>query len=127
MVSRATLAECVLAIHLAIIAFNVFGLIVIPLGALRRWRFVGGPWRWAHLASLGVVAVQAVAGRACFLTLWQSALAGTGERQPLVMRWINAVIFWPLPEWVFAALYLAAFALTLLFLWLAPPRPLGRP
>ncbi|MGH7023718.1 MAG: DUF2784 domain-containing protein [Caulobacteraceae bacterium] len=125
--SGAWLAEGVLAIHLAVIAFNIFGLIVIPLGAWRRWRFVRAPpWRWLHVASLGVVAVQALAGRACFLTLWQSALLGSRAREPLIMRTVNSVIFWPLPAWVFVVIYVAAFAWTLALLWIVPPDPWRR-
>ena len=117
------LAELVLAVHVAIIGFNIFGLIAIPLGAWRRWSFVRAPvWRWLHLASLAVVALQAIAGRACFLTNWQGRLSGVQASQPLIMRWVNAMVFWPLPVWVFSTLYLAVFAYTLLLFWLVPPR-----
>jgi hypothetical protein len=37
----AALALAVLAVHVAVIAFNVFGLIAIPLGGSLDWRFVG--------------------------------------------------------------------------------------
>jgi hypothetical protein len=63
-----------------------------------------------------------VAGRACFLTLWQDALAGTGGRVPLVMRWVNRVIFWPLPLSFFAALYVLVWLYALALLWWVPPR-----
>jgi hypothetical protein len=117
-------AQAILAVHLAVIAFNVFGLFAIPLGAWRGWSFVRAPtWRWLHLASFAVVAAQAVAGRACFLTVWQDALTGHAESTPLVMAWVNHLIFWPLPAWVFAALYLALFAYVLALLRLIPPRP----
>ncbi|HUZ32935.1 MAG TPA: DUF2784 family protein, partial [Xanthobacteraceae bacterium] len=70
-----TLALAVLAAHVAVIAFNVFGLVVIPLGGWLGWRFVRILWwRALHLALLAVVALQALFGRACFLTLWQAAL-----------------------------------------------------
>ena len=40
------LADLVLSLHVAVIAFNVFGLIAIPLGSWRRWGFVRAPlWR----------------------------------------------------------------------------------
>jgi hypothetical protein len=38
------LAEAVLAVHLAIILFNVFGLIAVPVGAAYGWRFVRVGW-----------------------------------------------------------------------------------
>jgi hypothetical protein len=117
------LAELVLAVHLAIIAFNIFGLIAIPLGAWRRWDFVRGPlWRLLHVASLGVVALQAAVGDVCFLTTWQGALTGAQNTRPVIMQWVNAIIFWPLPGWLFNALYVLVFAYVLALLWLVPPR-----
>lgn len=117
------LAYLVLALHIVVIAFNLFGLIAIPLGARYGWAPARAPtWRLLHILSWAVVAAQAVAGRACFLTIWQDDLAGSGEDAPLIMRWINAVVFWPLPMWVFALLYVAAFAYVLGLLWLVPLR-----
>lgn len=118
----AWLAQLVLSLHLAVIAFNVAGLVVIPLGARLGWRLVRIRWlRLLHLASLAVVAVQAAFGRACFLTIWQSDLTG-GSEEPLVMRFVNSVVFWPLPIWVFTALYLAVFAYVLALWWAVRPR-----
>lgn len=69
------LAQGILAVHLVIILFNVFGLVVIPLGAWQHWHWVRiFWWRALHLIALFVVALQAVLGRACFLTIWQSRL-----------------------------------------------------
>ena len=78
-------------------------------------------WRLLHIASWTIVALQAVLGRACFLTDWQSVLeGGSGTAKPLVMRWINSAIYWPLPIWVFSAIYLLAFSLVLALLWIVP-------
>ena len=37
------------------------------------------------------------------------------------MRWVNALIFWPLPMWAFNAVYIALFLYVLALLWLVPP------
>lgn len=117
----ALLAQAILAAHLVVIAFNVFGLLVIPVGARLGWRWVRIRWwRLLHLVSLGVVAIQAAFGRACFLTIWQAA-AGEGATEPLIMRWVNGLIYWPLPMWAFTAAYIAVFAYVLALWWLAPP------
>jgi hypothetical protein len=69
---NSTSAAAVLATHLVVIGFNLFGLVAIPLGGWRGWRFVRVRWwRLLHLGSLALVAVQALFGRACFLTLWR--------------------------------------------------------
>src|SRR5579864_7644534 len=120
------LALTVLAAHVAVIGFNVFGLVVVPLGAWRHWAFVRGFWwRALHLASLTIVALQALFGRACFLTLWQAMLeqnAGhAASREPLIARWIDSVIFWNLPIGFFAALYVAVLVYALA-LWRWVPR-----
>jgi hypothetical protein len=118
-------SAAVLTAHLAVIAFNLVGLIAIPVGAKLGWRWVRVRWwRALHVASWAVVAVQAALGRACFLTLWQDELTGAGAQPPLVMRVINGVIYWPLPIWVFTALYLALFG-SVIALWLVvrPVRP----
>lgn len=114
-------AETILTVHLAVIGFNVAGLIVIPLGAWLDWRIVRIAWlRLLHLASLAVVAGQALAGRACFLTTWQGNLTGDYAPAPLVMRWVDAVIYWPLPFWGFTILYCAVFAYVVALSFLVP-------
>jgi hypothetical protein len=118
------LAETVLAVHLAIILFNLFGLVAVPLGALYDWPFVRVLWwRVLHVLLLAAVAAQAALGRACILTLWQYDLAGTAApAAPLIAGWIGRLVYWPLPLSVFAALYALAFAYALALLWLVPPR-----
>lgn len=105
------LANAILAVHLAVIAFNVAGLIVIPLGAWLGWRIVRIGWlRLLHLGLLAVVAAQALAGRACILTIWQNELTGNRQMpEPMVMQWVDRVIYWNLPVWVFALIYSLAF------------------
>jgi hypothetical protein len=72
---RTNLADAILWFHAVVIAFNVFGLVAIPMGAWSGWKFVHVfRWRALHLGLLGIVALQAVLGRACFLTIWEVEL-----------------------------------------------------
>jgi hypothetical protein len=121
---RIALAELVLAIHVGVILFNIFGLVATPIGAWLGRRFVHVFWwRALHLAAMIAVAVQAVFGQACFLTLWQAALdTDAGAPQPLIFKWVNGLIYWPLPLWVFAVFYLVLLAYTLALWRLVPPR-----
>jgi hypothetical protein len=119
------LGQAVLALHLVVIGFNVVGMVAIPLGGRLGWRWVRLRWlRLLHLASLAVTAVQALFGRACFLTLWQADLTG-GREEPLIERVVNGLIYWPLPGWVFTAAYAAVFVYVLaLWRFVSPsPRP----
>jgi hypothetical protein len=108
--SGTQIAGVILTVHAVIIAFNLAGLVVIPLGAIFRWRVVRVAWlRLLHLAALAVVAGQALAGRACFLTIWENDLLGNQSSTPLIVGWVNHLIFWPLPLWVFTIIYCAVF------------------
>jgi len=117
-----TIAGAILGVHFVIIAFNVLGLFVIPLGAWLGWRLVRVAWlRLLHLACLAVVAAQAVAGRACFLTIWQNNLTGNRTApQPMIMHWIDSLIYWNIPIWGFAMIYCAVFLYVLALTWLVP-------
>jgi uncharacterized protein DUF2784 len=119
-------ATLILLVHFAVVAFNVFGLITVPIGRLFGWEFVRGFWwRFAHVLSLAVVALQAVLGRACFLTIWENAIrtnAGPSDVPPMIATWINSVLYWPLPLWVFAAGYVGVLLYALMLWRWVPPR-----
>ena len=124
-ISPEVAATLILLLHLVVVAFNVFGLIAVPLGKLLRWEFVRGFWwRFAHVLSLAVVALQAVLGRACFLTIWENALRADAGRDvpPMIAVWINSVLYWPLPLWVFAAGYVGVLLYALMLWRWVPPR-----
>jgi hypothetical protein len=116
-------ADAILAGHVAVILFNLFGLVAVPIGAICGWRFVRIRWwRGLHLVSLAIVALQAAFGRACILTLWQARLEGAAAPLPLIMGWAERLIYWPVPLSVFAALYVLVFSYALALYWLVPPR-----
>ena len=121
------LASIVLYLHFAVVVFNVFWLVAIPMGAWLGWAFVRSfSWRVAHLAVLAVVALQAVVGALCFLTIWQVALiraaGGPAGETSWLDRLVTRAIFWPLPMWAFVVLYVAAAAFAVAMWWLVPPR-----
>lgn len=122
------LALLILLVRLGIIFFNLSGLVVVPIDAWQNWRFVRAPvWRYLHILSLAVVVVQAVLGRACFLTICQDELTGgSDENQPLIARTIDAMIYWSIPILVIAVGYILIFAYAFALLWFVPPRRIGR-
>jgi hypothetical protein len=70
---------------------------------------------------MGVVAGQALGGRARFLTVWQNGLAGGSQSaQPLIMHWVDGLIYWNLPMWAFAAMYSVVFLYVLALRVLVP-------
>ena len=125
------LAQAILGLHAAIIAFNVFGLVAVPIGAARGWAFVRVFWwRALHMALLATVALQALLGKLCLLTwLEDELLRRAGQASagtPLIQRWVEQVIFWPLPLGFFAIAYTVIFAYALALWWLVPPGRLER-
>jgi polyferredoxin len=70
-----------------------------------------------------VVAVLALAGVACPLTVLEDALRHEqGATQGFVQRWVGRLLYYRLPLWVFTLAY-AAFAALVLLTWrLVPPR-----
>ena len=121
------LAQIILGLHLVVIVFNVSGLVLIPLGAWRYWPWVRRlGWRVAHLAALSLVAIQAVWGRACFLTVWQSDLMAAAGRRgytaPLIQTWVDRLMFWNLPMAFFTALYVLVWLYVLALWHWVPPR-----
>jgi len=121
------LADLLLLLHFAVVLFNVFGIVAIPLGGWLGWSFVRVFWwRALHLATLAVVALQAAAGRLCFLTIWHAALLQMTESRrsfaPGIADFISGLIFWPLPLWAFVVIYVAVALFTLALWWLGPPR-----
>ena len=120
-------AIAILYAHFGIVAFNIFWLIAIPLGACRDWRFVRNIWwRSAHMASLAVVALQALDGRLCFLTILQDDFetrAGAALQAPsLLTRLVTNAIYWPLQLSTFVVIYCVGAAFAVASWWLVPPR-----
>ncbi|MBI3874801.1 MAG: DUF2784 domain-containing protein [Verrucomicrobia bacterium] len=122
------LADLVLVIHFAFVAFVVIGLILVWLGWWRRWEWVRNFWfRLLHLLAMGFVAAEAVLGVTCPLTTWENQLrltAGGGERYAgsFIQHWIHKVMFFQLPERVFTMAYLIVLAAIMLSFWVVPPR-----
>lgn len=115
------LADGILVIHVTFVAFVVFGLMFIYLGARRRWRWVRNPWfRAAHLAGIALVVVQAWFGIVCPLTTLELHLrerAGDPTYSgTFVAHWLHQILFFTAPPWVFALGY-TLFGLAVVFSW----------
>ena len=117
------LADVLLVLHFGIAAFVVLGLIAVWVGAALRWSFTRNPWfRYAHLGAILLIAAEALLGVACPLTVWEDLLRGGLRPESFVGRWVQRLLYYQAPEWVFAAAYVAWAAATVLTLVLVPPR-----
>jgi len=121
------LADTVLLVHFAIVLFVVGGLAVILIGNLRRWCWVNNLWfRLAHAAAIGIVVAQAWLGRICPLTVLESWLrrqAGEASYSAsFVEYWVQRVLYFEAPLWLFAVVYTVFALLVLAAWWYFPPR-----
>lgn len=115
-------ADALLVVHFGIVAFIVGGLVLTWIGAALGWRWVRNrAFRYLHLAAIGIVALEALAGYACPLTLWEDLLRGGTRPESFVGRWVHRMLYYQAPEWVFAAAYVAWAGATIVTLWRLPP------
>jgi Protein of Unknown function (DUF2784) len=69
------LADALVAVHLAYMAYVILGQAAILIGWLLHWRWIRNPWfRVSHLAMISIVAAEAVVGFECPLTTWERNL-----------------------------------------------------
>lgn len=116
-------ADALLVVHFLIAAFIAAGLPLVWIGAASGWRWVRNPWfRYMHLGAIVFVAGEALLGYACPLTVWEDLLRGGLQPQSFVGRWVNALLYYRAPEWVFALIYAAWAAATAVTLGLVPPK-----
>jgi multisubunit Na+/H+ antiporter MnhB subunit len=121
-------ADAVLLLHALFVLFVITGLALILAGKVFEWAWVRNWWfRVGHLAAIGVVVVQAWFGVICPLTTLEMSLrrqagdaiyAGT-----FISHWLESILYYRAPAWVFAACYTAFAALVVLsWIWVRPAR-----
>lgn len=123
----ALLADLVLTFHLGVVIFVVVGLPVILIGNRLGWAWVNGmTWRFLHLVAIGVVALQAWLGRYCpltYLEIWLREQAGQPAYEAsFIQHWVERLIYFEAPLWVFAMIYTAFGLLVVWAWWRFPPR-----
>ena len=120
------LADAVLTLHVLFVGFVVLGLLLVLLGKIRGWHWVRNPWfRTAHLGAIGFVVAEAWLGVRCPLTTWEMALrARAGDSAysgDFIAHWLERLLYYSAPEWVFMVLYTGFGALVALsWLWVRP-------
>jgi hypothetical protein len=121
------LADAVLVLHFGIVIFVVGGLVLILAGNWFHWHGVNAfGFRLAHLVAIVVVVAQAWLGAVCPLTTLESWLrerAGSaGYRESFIEHWVQRLLFYEAPFWVFALTYTLFALLVLACWWYFPPR-----
>jgi len=121
-------ADAIVVFHFGYVLFAVGGELVVLLGWLLRWRWIRNlAFRIAHLASVVVVAVEALIKVLCPLTDWEyrlRLLAGqtVEEEISFMARLVRRIIFYDFPAWVFTLTYILFALLVAATFLLVPPR-----
>lgn len=114
-------------LHAAIVLFVVGGQVLILLGWRLGWAWTRGLWfRRVHLSLIAVIMSIAALGEWCPLTVWESDLrqlaAQEGYSQGFIATWLDRLLYYQAPMWVFAVLYAAFTAVVVWSYWKYPPR-----
>ena len=125
------LANVVLVLHVGIAVFVVAGLLLIVVGNIGRWSWVNNFWfRVAHLAAIGVVVAESWLGFVCPLTtleMWLRSRAGEASYGGgFIEHWLQQLLYYSAPPWVFIAAYTVFAVLVLASWWYFPPRSESR-
>ncbi|MEX1042544.1 MAG: DUF2784 domain-containing protein [Pirellulaceae bacterium] len=121
------LADVVVVVHFAYVAFVIFGLVLTLVGWLLRWNWVRNFWfRAIHLTMIGIVVFEAWMGIVCPLTTWEHNLrawAGqTSHDGAFIANLLHDTMFFEADPWVFTLGYTLFGLLVLLTILLIPPR-----
>lgn len=115
-------ADLILIVHFLFVLFVVGGFALILIGVKLEWQWVRNfHFRILHLAAIVFVALESLAGVMCPLTLWEDALRGGNSPIGFIQRWIQRVLFYSLPEWVFSLTYVMFALLVAITFWWVPP------
>ncbi|HEY6621637.1 MAG TPA: DUF2784 domain-containing protein [Steroidobacteraceae bacterium] len=116
------LADAIVVVHLLIVLFVVAGVPLVYLGAARHWAWIRS-WRWRllHLIAIAVIAAESLLGIDCPLTVWEDRLRGEQISTGFVERWIDRILFYDAPTWVFTAAYVTFAALVVITCVAVPP------
>jgi hypothetical protein len=121
------LADAIVIIHAAYVAFVVFGLAAILIGAAIGWRWTRSPaFRITHMAAIALVCVESIVGVICPLTSLENSIRqrGGAARYPddFIAHWTHRMIFYNFPPWIFTIAYIS-FAILVVITFIAiPPR-----
>jgi hypothetical protein len=113
--------DAIVVVHLLIVLFVVAGVPLVYLGAALRWAWVRS-WRWRvlHLGAILFIAAESILGVACPLTVWEDTLRGQRSNSGFIERWVDRLLFYDAPTWVFTVAYVV-FAALVLATWVAVP------
>jgi hypothetical protein len=125
------LADIIAVIHLGYVVFVILGFILILMGIALRWKWVRNLWfRIIHLVAIAAVALEAILGVNCPLTVLEFSLrygvSPADRRVSFVGKLIDSVLYYDAPAWLFTIIYVGFALLVAITFVMAPPTRRGR-
>jgi hypothetical protein len=130
--SNSFFADVVAIIHLGYVVFVILGFILIVMGIILRWQWTRNLWfRIAHLVAIAGVALEALLGMNCPLTVLEFSLrygvSPSERRVSFVGDIIDSILYYDAPAWVFTIIYVGfALLVAITFIMAPPTRSSGR-
>ena len=121
------LADAIVIVHAAYVAFVIGGLIAILIGAAMRWRWTRSlAFRITHLAAIALVCLESIVGVMCPLTSLENSMrqraGATRYPDDFVAYWAHRMIFYNFPPWIFTTAYISFAILVAITFFAIPPR-----
>lgn len=121
------LADLVVIIHIAYVAYIVVGLLLILAGLWRKWNWIRNLWfRFTHLAAILIVFFELIFQAWCPLTVLElqfRSLAGQPVTEvTFVSRLMYYLLLGGLPASVTNSMYIVFTLIIAIIFVLAPPR-----
>ena len=121
------LADSVVVIHGAYVAFVLFGLVAVLVGYWLRWKWVRNIWfRLIHLAMILIVVFEALMGIVCPLTTlehyFRNQAGETARSGSFMGQVVHDLLFYEAPPWLFTSGYCVFAALVVFTFVHVPPK-----
>jgi hypothetical protein len=110
MIFYRVLADFVVLLHAAFVAFVVVGEMAVLYGLARRRGWARAFWfRWLHLASIAFVVLSSWLGATCPLTGLENSLRERGGEGgypgDFISYWARELLFYECSTWTFIVVY----------------------
>ncbi|HWS85857.1 MAG TPA: DUF2784 domain-containing protein [Pyrinomonadaceae bacterium] len=121
------LADLVVVLHVAYVAYIVVGFALILAGLVRGWAWARNPWlRLSHLAAILIVVLELIFKTTCPLTVLEFKLRSLAGQPVTEATFVERMMYHALSGWLPGSVTIwiyvvVALVITVTFV-LAPPR-----
>ena len=128
--SHPLLADIIAVIHLGYVIYVILGFILIVIGIIVKWKWIRNLFfRITHLLAIVGVAVEALLGLNCPLTILEFKLRYAPnlpeEKISFIGTITDSLLYYNAPRWLFTAIYTTFAIMVIITIIIAPPHRKG--